>query len=98
MKNHDYSIYIMSSKTKVLYIGVTGNLTRRIFEHKQGIVEGFSKKYNCHSLVYYEKYSDIEQAIIREKQLKSWRREKKENLIKTLNPEWKDLTEEWERF
>ncbi len=88
----------MASKTKVLYIGVTGDLTRRIFEHKQGIVEGFSKKYNCHSLVYYEKYSDIGQAIIREKQLKSWRREKKENLIKTLNPEWKDLTEEWERF
>jgi putative endonuclease len=85
----------MSSKYGVLYIGVTNDLARRISEHKLGIFAGFSKKYNCHNLVYYENYQDIQQAITREKQLKGWIRKKKENLIKTINPKWKDLSEEW---
>ena len=87
----DYYVYIMASKTGTLYIGVTNNLTRRIYEHKNDLIDGFSKKYFCHKLVYCERYTDINVAISREKQLKKWRREKKENLIKTMNPSWKDL-------
>lgn len=90
-----YHIYIMASVTGTLYIGVTNNLQRRIFEHKQNTVEGFSKKYSCHKLVYYEQYNDVKDAISREKQLKRWRREKKESLIRTINSSWKDLSLEF---
>lgn len=86
----------MSSNTGTLYIGVTNDLARRILEHKQDVIEGFTKKYHCHKLVYYENYSDIKQAIAREKQLKNWNRIKKQELIKKINPYWKDLSEEWE--
>lgn len=85
--------YIMGSHTGTLYIGVTSDLDNRIREHKNGAHEGFSKKYGCTRLLYYEKYDDIRTAIAREKQLKGWRREKKLNLIRTLNPEFKDLAE-----
>ena len=95
MKKHNYYVYIMASSSGTLYIGVTNNLGRRVFEHKKGLVEGFSKKYGCHKLVYYEHYSDIRQAIKREKQLKGWLRIKKQNLIKTMNPSWKDLSEKF---
>ncbi|MFA6547480.1 MAG: GIY-YIG nuclease family protein [Candidatus Magasanikbacteria bacterium] len=95
MKKHNYYIYILSSDSGTLYIGVTNNLERRLSEHKQKLIDGFTKKYSCHKLIYYEHYNDINNAIERETQLKKWRREKKEYLIKTINPTWKDLSSEW---
>ena len=90
-----YYIYIMSNlNNTTLYIGVTNDIERRVKEHKSGTITGFTQKYNCVKLVYYEKYSDIEQAIEREKKLKRWRREKKDWLISTMNPELKDLAED----
>jgi len=81
----------MSSKSGTLYLGITNNLERRVCEHKADLIEGFTKKYQCHKLVYFEEYGDIDQAIVREKQLKNWHREWKINLIKSGNPEMKDL-------
>lgn len=95
MKKHSYYVYILASESGTLYTGVSNNLERRIFEHKQDLIEGFSKKYHCHRLVYYEHYNNINTAIAREKQIKNWNRKKKEYLIKTLNPRWNDLSEEW---
>jgi putative endonuclease len=89
-----YYVYIIASSSGTLYIGITNNLMRRIYEHKNGLIEGFSKKYSCHKLIYYEIYGDVNLAIAREKQLKGWRREKKENIIKKFNPHWKDLYDE----
>lgn len=87
-----YYLYILSNKKNgVLYIGVTNNIIKRIHEHKEKLVESFSKKYNCNKLVYYEVFSDIKEAILREKRMKKWKREWKVNLINKLNPEWKDL-------
>ena len=92
-----YFVYILSNwDDSVLYIGVTGNLPRRLYEHKNGLVEGFTKKYNIHKLVYYEDTSDVYSAISREKQLKKWSRRKKNDLIAQMNPEWKDLSKDWE--
>ena len=91
MKQHNYYVYIMSSFSKVLYIGVTNDLQRRVDEHTQGIFEGFSNNYKTKRLVYYEHTNNIEGAIEREKQLKKWRREKKINLIEKMNPKWDDL-------
>ena len=91
-----YYIYIMSNTNNTtLYIGVTNNIERTLQEHKSGQIPGFTQKYNCTKLVYYEKYSDIDQAIEREKKLKKWRREKKDWLIRTINPDLKDLFEEF---
>ena len=84
-----------NTNNTTLYIGVTNDIERRVKEHKSGTLPGFTQKYNCVKLVYYEKYSDIEQAIEREKKLKKWRREKKEWLISTMNPELKDLGEDF---
>ena len=95
MNFRDYYTYIMASNSGTLYIGVTNDLTRRISEHKQDLIDGFTKKYGCHKLVYYENYSDIKQAIAREKQLKKWNRNKKQELINKLNPHWQDLSTEW---
>ncbi|MSU75722.1 MAG: GIY-YIG nuclease family protein [Candidatus Magasanikbacteria bacterium] len=95
MRTHNYFIYILASDSGTLYVGVTNNLERRISEHQQGLNEGFTKKYSCHKLIYYEDYNDIRDAIVRETQLKKWSRKKKENLIKTINPTWKDLSSEW---
>jgi putative endonuclease len=89
MKN--YYVYILASKHFVLYIGVTNNLQRRIYEHKHKIFPGFSKKYNVDMLIYYEMFDDVNQAIAREKQLKNWGRDKKLILIKKLNPELKEI-------
>ncbi len=86
-----YFVYIMSSINQTIYIGVTNNLVRRVFEHQQGAVKGFTKKYRCTRLIYYEIYSDVRLAISREKQLKSWRRSKKNTLIEELNPHWDEL-------
>jgi len=89
---NQYSIYILASKRNgVLYIGVTSNLVKRIYEHKNNTIEGFSKKYNVHKLVYYETTNNIENAIRREKQLKKWNRKWKLELIEKNNPDWKDL-------
>ena len=96
MKDKQYYIYILTNKTNnVFYTGITNDLSRRMFEHKNKIVEGFTKKYNLKKLVYYEVTNDVESAIRREKQLKNWRREWKLNLIKQFNPEWIDLSEEF---
>lgn len=94
MASKDYYVYIMSSKSKVLYIGVTNNLVRRTYEHREGLVDGFTKKYNCKQLVYYEQGGSIEDAIVREKQIKKWRREKKVTLIEKINSDWIDLGED----
>lgn len=89
-----YYIYFLTNKTHdILYIGVTNDLQRRNFEHKQKLIDGFSKTYNVTKLVYYEVYDDINLAIAREKQLKKWRREKKDMLVNQMNPQWKELTE-----
>jgi putative endonuclease len=95
MRTHNYFIYFLTNrKNTVLYIGMTNNLERRIYEHKNKLVEGFTKKYNLDKLVYYEQYTDVNLAIQREKELKKWRREKKNKLVESVNPEWKDLTNE----
>ena len=87
-----YCVYIMTNKKNtVLYTGITSNLNKRIYEHKENLVEGFTKKYNVHKLVYYEVFNDVEGAISREKQIKAGSRNKKIKLISSLNPEWKDL-------
>ncbi len=92
MKDHNYFINIVTNKNRtVLYIGVTNDLQRRIYEHENGIIAGFTKKYNCHFLVYYEYFQNINDAIEREKVLKKWSREKKEKLINEFNPEWNFL-------
>ena len=90
-KQHRYFVYIMSSISKKIYIGVTNNLQRRIIEHKEGKIEGFTKKYKIKRLVYYEETNDIRQAIGREKQFKNWRRENKAKLIDEFNSKWRDL-------
>ena len=78
-----------------MYVGVTNDLERRIYEHKQKLVEGFTEKYNVKKLVYFEETEDINAAIAREKEIKKWRREKKNNLVNGLNPDWRDLSLEW---
>jgi len=85
----------MASQHRTLYTGVTNDLERRVFEHKVGLVPGFAKKYNCHCLVYFEEARRPMDAIIREKQIKAWRREKRVALIEALNPRWKDLSRDW---
>ena len=91
-----YYVYILTNRhNNVLYIGVTNNLVRRIYEHKNKLVEGFSKKYNLIKLVYYETTRDVKSAIEREKQLKNWHRDWKINLINQFNPEWKDLSNDF---
>ncbi len=90
-----YYVYILSSEIRgTLYIGVTNNLIRRIYEHKNNLVEGFTKKYNIKNLVYFEETNDINEALTREKQLKAWKRMWKVELIENSNPEWKDLYDE----
>ncbi len=87
-----YWIYVMASLSGTLYVGVTGDLDKRVCEHKIDLIDGFTKKYQCHKLVYFEEYGDVDQAIEREKQLKNWHRKWKINLIKSINPDMKDLT------
>ncbi len=86
-----YCVYILSSKSKVLYVGVTSNLKKRIWEHKNKCADGFTKKYHVDQLVYFEQTEDVLSAISREKQIKKWRREKKIFLIEKMNPDWIDL-------
>ncbi|MHB8906829.1 MAG: GIY-YIG nuclease family protein [Melioribacteraceae bacterium] len=91
----DYYIYIMTNNSKTLYIGITNDLKRRVYEHKMELIDGFTKKYKIHKLVYFEITSDINSAIKREKQLKNWHRQWKINLIETQNQDWADLAKEW---
>ena len=91
MKRHDYWVYIMASFSRVLYVGVTNDLERRVAEHKLGMLDGFCKKYKTQKLVYYEQFYQIGQALEREKQIKKWRRSKKIFLIERCNPFWEEL-------
>jgi putative endonuclease len=87
-----YFVYMMSNKhNTVLYIGITNDLLRRVLEHKNNLNEGFTKRYRCHKLVWYEETSDVESAIMREKQMKKWKREYKNNAVAKLNHGWRDL-------
>lgn len=89
-----YYVYILASERRgTLYIGVTNDLKRRMYEHKNGLIDGFTKKYGVHRLVYYQQCENIESVIQREKQLKAWRREWKVRLIEETNPNWNDLTD-----
>ena len=94
-KDYQYYVYIMTNKSGTLYVGVTNNIRKRVHQHKSKLVEGFTKKYNIDILLYYEPFSDIYSAIEREKMIKGWLRKKKIELIKTINPDRKDLSEEW---
>lgn len=87
----EYYVYIVSSISWILYVWMTNNLKRRIYEHKNELVEWFTKKYKCHKLVYYETWNEVEYVIKKEKQLKKWNRKKKETLINSFNSDWKDL-------
>jgi len=93
-QNH-YYVYIMSNASKTLYTGVTNDLIRRVMEHKEGKIIGFTSKYNIKKLVYFEEGPSIDEALYREKQIKGWIRQKKIDLIEGLNPDWSDLSEDW---
>ena len=95
MKEHEYFVYIMASRSGTLYIGITNSIYRRVLEHKRGEIEGFASKYGCIRLVYYYGFDDVHKAIGREKQLKGWTRAKKIALIESKNPRWEDLAEKW---
>jgi len=90
-----YCVYIMGSLSGTLYIGMTGNLRRRVFEHKFHRIEGFTDKYRVERLLYWESVDEVQHAINREKQLKGWRRSKKITLIEFVNPNWLDLARDW---
>jgi putative endonuclease len=90
-----FFVYIMASRTKVLYTGVSSNLRQRVSQHKSGHLPGFTAQYHVTSLVYFESFSSAASAIRREKQIKGWRREKKLRLIMAMNPQWADLAADW---
>jgi putative endonuclease len=94
MLTKHYYVYIMASHSHVIYIGMTNDLRRRVAQHQQKLVEGFTQKYNCAMLIYYESTEDVHSALAREKELKGWRREKKIALIESRNPAWQDLSAE----
>lgn len=94
MPNYNNFIYILTNKNNtVLYTGVTSNIKQRIYDHKTKKYPGFTKKYNIDKLVYYERFDRIENAILREKKIKGWRRKRKDELINSMNPNWEDLSE-----
>ena len=89
---NEYYVYILTNAySNVMYIGITNDLRRRVYEHKAGVIEGFTKKYHVHKLVYFEQCHDVKAAIRREKQLKSWSRTKKNALVEAVNPDWKEI-------
>lgn len=96
MKNHNYYVYMMASRTGTLYVGMTNDLRRRAYEHKAGVVKGFTQRYKCSKLVYFEHFTDINEAIKREKYIKGKKRIFKEKLIQSINPGWRDLVLDWE--
>jgi putative endonuclease len=91
----EYYVYIMTNKSRTLYTGMTNNLMRRVYQHKHKLVKGFTSKYNIQYLAYYEVTSSVYAALQREKQIKGWLRAKKIALIESMNPDWKDVSEEW---
>ena len=95
MSRQTYWVYIMINNSGTLYTGVTGNLPRRVYEHRQRLVPGFATRYKIDQLIYAESFSQVRDAIAREKQIKAWRRSHKVALIDSVNPEWNDLGEEW---
>ncbi len=95
MHEGSYFTYIVASRSHTLYIGVAGDLQERVFQHKWKEFEGFSARYNCDRLVWFEAFQDVQRAIAREKQLKGWRRSKKIALIEAVNPTWADLSRDW---
>lgn len=91
-REHRYFVYLLTNRNnKVMYVGMTNDLLRRVYEHRTKAVKGFTEKYNVHKLVYFEETSDIHAAIAREKEIKKWRRGKKDALVNTTNPVWHDL-------
>lgn len=90
-----YYVYIMTNRSRTLYIGITSKLKERVFQHRTGVFEGFTSKYKMDRLLYWEKYKSVHKAIAREKQLKGWRRVKKIQLIVTMNATWQDLAADW---
>jgi len=95
MNSRQSYVYIVTNRSKTLYTGVTTDLLRRVYQHKQKLVEGFTKKYNLTKLIYYETADDIRTAIQREKQIKGWLRRRKIDLIESVNPRWVDLSDGW---
>jgi len=95
-KSRHYYVYMMTNCSRTIYTGVTNDLTRRVYEHKNKLTQGFTKKYNVDILVYYETTNDVSTAIAREKQIKSWVRSKKVELIESVNSDWKDLSKDFE--
>lgn len=95
MEGSQYYVYIMSNASRTLYIGVTNDIDRRVYEHRNKTADGFTKRYNITKLVYFEIFSDIKQAIAREKELKGWIRKKKISLIISVNPKWDDISKQW---
>ena len=95
MREHLYFTYIVASRSRTIYVGVTSDLRRRIFQHKQKKHDGFTAKYNCNHLVWFERFTEAGFAIAREKELKGWTRARKITLIETGNPTWQDLSEPW---
>jgi putative endonuclease len=98
MHEHCYFTYIMASRSHTLYIGISGDLHRRVFQHKWKEHEGFTARYNCDRLVWFERYQEVNKAIAREKELKGWRRSKKITLIESANPTWVDLSSDWYEY
>lgn len=92
---NQYYIYIMSNKTGTLYTGMTNELRRRVYQHKNKVVDSFTSKYDINRLVYFETFGDVHEAIAREKQIKGWTRRKKLALIESQNPTWRDLSDDW---
>ena len=93
---HNYYVYLMTNEWRnVLYTGVSNSLERRVWQHKKGMIESFTKQYNCHILVHMENYQQISDAIAREKQIKGWSRAKKNSLVESTNPHWQDLAATW---
>ncbi|OGP97421.1 MAG: excinuclease ABC subunit C [Deltaproteobacteria bacterium RBG_19FT_COMBO_46_9] len=94
--NEKYYVYLLTNwNNKVIYVGITNDLTRRIYEHKNKMIKGFTEKYNVKKLVYFEETQDVNTAIEREKEIKKWRREKKNRLVNSMNPNWDDLSSGW---
>ena len=93
--DYEFYVYIMANLKGTLYIGLTNDIVRRVWEHKNNKIAGFTQRYECHKLIYYQSFQYIDEAISREKQLKKWNRKKKIWLIKQSNPHWKDLAEDW---
>ena len=90
-----YYVYIVTNNSGTLYTGMTNDLKRRMYEHKNHLIPGFTRKYKITKLVYYDETDDVNEAIAREKQIKGWLRKKKISLIESVNPDWNDLSEEW---